>query len=123
MTPNKMPKKLTPTELKTYEGILQHMLSVLSGDINQLEQEALGQGEVCTECQGDGGADSYAQEFSLELLEHEETTMREGRLSPGRRKTGMTQSWKTARSLASSFPVRSDNRCPRKSQRPVEASA
>jgi RNA polymerase-binding transcription factor DksA len=72
-----MPKKLTPAELKTYEGILQHMLSVLSGDINQLEQEALGQGEVRTESQGDGGADSYAQEFSLELLEHEETTMRE----------------------------------------------
>jgi len=72
-----MPKKLTSTELKTFEGLLQHVLSVLTGDIDQLEQEALGQGSARVESQGDGGADSYAQEFSLELLERDEATVRE----------------------------------------------
>lgn len=70
-------KRLTPKELEDYELRLRTMLSVLTGDIDRLEQEALGERGVPQEVSAEGGTDSYSQEFSLELLERDESTVRE----------------------------------------------
>lgn len=70
-------KRLTQKELEDYELRLKAMLSVLTGDIDRLEQEALGERGVPQEVSAEGGTDSYAQEFSLELLERDESTVRE----------------------------------------------
>lgn len=73
-----MPKKqLTPKELEDYENRLKHLLGALTGDIDKLEQEALGDRTASLEASADGGTDSYFQEFSLELLERDESTVRE----------------------------------------------
>lgn len=53
------------------------MVSVLSGDIGNLEEEALGSSESNKDGLRDGGSDGYNLEFSLQLLERDESTMRE----------------------------------------------
>jgi len=70
-------KQLSPKELEDYEARLKHLLGALSGDIDKLEQEALGDRTSSLEASADGGTDSYFQEFSLELLERDESTVRE----------------------------------------------
>jgi len=65
-------KKLTAKDLKHFEAQLRLMLSVLQGDIDHLQADALGNGER-QDLQGDEG-DGYNVEFSLELLEHDEQT-------------------------------------------------
>ena len=65
-------KKLSDSDLKHFEAQLRMMLSVLQGDIDHLQADALGDGER-PEQQGDEG-DGYNAEFSLELLQHDEQT-------------------------------------------------
>lgn len=81
-------KRLTAKELEDYEQRLRAMLAALTGDIDRLEQEALGERGVPQEVSAEGGTDSYSQEFSLELLERDETTVREVLSALERIKTG-----------------------------------
>jgi RNA polymerase-binding transcription factor DksA len=83
-----MTKKPTPKELADYEARLRSLLAVLTGDIDKLEQEALGERAVPQESSAEGGADSYSQEFSLELMERDESTVREVLLALERIKAG-----------------------------------
>ena len=71
------PKKLTQKELQDYEERLRTMLQVLSGDINRLEEEALGDDNPISDTTGEAGTDSFSQEMNLELLERDESTLRE----------------------------------------------
>lgn len=66
-------KKPTEKDLAFFQAQLQMMLGLLTGDIRRLEQEALGEGRH-GEKQGDEG-EGYHQEFSLELLQHDESTV------------------------------------------------
>jgi RNA polymerase-binding transcription factor DksA len=74
-----MVKKLNPKELGSYREQLVKLRGILTGDIKHLQQEAFGaDGErPSTEGEAEGGSDSYAQEFSLELLERDENALRE----------------------------------------------
>ena len=83
-----MAKKLNPKELEDYEARLRALLAMLTGDIDKLEQEALGERAAPQESSAEGGADSYYQEFSLELLERDESTVREVLLALDRIKSG-----------------------------------
>ncbi len=65
-------KKLSATDLEHFEAQLRLMFSVLQGDIDHLQTDALGDGGR-QETQGDEG-DGYNVEFSLELLQHDEQT-------------------------------------------------
>jgi RNA polymerase-binding transcription factor DksA len=53
------------------------MLAVLSGDIESLEKDALGDEGVHVDRDVDEGGDVFSQEISLELLERDEKTLRE----------------------------------------------
>ena len=71
-----MTRKPTPKDLETFEHTLRLMLGALTGDIKNLENDALGNGKELPKVSSeDGGADAYAQEFSLELLERDENTV------------------------------------------------
>ena len=70
-------KQFSPKELEDYEARLKLLLGALTGDIDKLEQEALGDRTSSLEASAEGGTDSYFQEFSLELLERDESTVRE----------------------------------------------
>lgn len=83
-----MSKKLTTKELEDYDQRLRALLAVVTGDIDKLEQEALGENALPTEASPDGGSD-YSQEFSLQLLERDETTVREIMAALDRIKTGV----------------------------------
>lgn len=83
-----MTKKLTPKELEDYEARLRSLLAILTGDIDKLEQEALGEHAQPQDASSEGGADSYFQEFSLQLLERDENTVREVLSALDRIKTG-----------------------------------
>ncbi|MFN0006734.1 MAG: TraR/DksA family transcriptional regulator [Planctomycetota bacterium] len=73
-----MPKKqLSAKDLEEYQQRLTALLGALTGDIDKLEQEALGDRTAALEPNSEGGTDSYFQEFSLELLERDESTVRE----------------------------------------------
>lgn len=65
-------KKLSTSDLKHFDGQLRLMWSVLQGDMQHLQKDALGDGQR-PEVQGDEG-DGYAAEFSLELLQRDEQT-------------------------------------------------
>lgn len=82
-----MSKKLSTKELEDYNERLRALLAVVTGDIDKLEQEALGENALPTEASPDGGSD-YSQEFSLQLLERDETTVREIMAALDRIKTG-----------------------------------
>jgi len=66
-------KKPTKKDLEDFERQLRMMLGVVTGDIGKLEVEALGNGR---DHQGDEG-EGYFQEFSLELLQRDESTLQE----------------------------------------------
>ena len=73
-----MPKKLTPKELVAFESVLSHMLAVVSGDIQNLQMEALGDGSEHNKVSAeDAGGEINAMELSLELLERDEHTVQE----------------------------------------------
>lgn len=72
-----MPRKPSATALKTFRAHLEAMRREICGDINQLEQGALGATpeKVAADGASGGGSDSFSQEFSLELLERDEDTL------------------------------------------------
>jgi DnaK suppressor protein len=79
-------KKLSDKDLQHFDAQLRLMLSVLQGDIDHLQADALGNGER-PEVQGDEG-EGYFAEFSLELLERDEQTAQDvlealGRIEDG----------------------------------------
>lgn len=73
------PRKPTKKDLEYYEAALRHMLGLLTGDIRTLEHETLGDGaghghgDVIEE----GGGDGYFQELSFELLQRDESAVRD----------------------------------------------
>lgn len=73
-----MAKKLSAAEQKQFEQVLKHMLGVLSGDIKNLQHEALGDGSGQSNVSAeDSGSEINAMELSLELLERDERTVSE----------------------------------------------
>lgn len=73
-----MAKKLNEQDLERYGALLRHMLGVMSGDIANLEVETtpeVREGEILSS--DDVGAEVSAVELSMELLQHDEKTMRE----------------------------------------------
>lgn len=70
-------RKPNAKDLEYFEGLLRHVLQVLNGDIRNLEEEALGPGAESRSKNSEDGGDAYAQEFSLELLERDESTVLE----------------------------------------------
>jgi RNA polymerase-binding transcription factor DksA len=70
-------KQLNAKDLAEYQNRLTALLGALTGDIDKLEQEALGDRTASLEPNAEGGTDSYFLEFSLELLERDESTVRE----------------------------------------------
>jgi RNA polymerase-binding transcription factor DksA len=73
----KAKKQLNAKDLAEYQNRLTALLGALTGDIDKLEQEALGDRTASLEPNAEGGTDSYFLEFSLELLERDESTVRE----------------------------------------------
>ena len=73
-----MTRKLSTRDLESYASLLRRMLASVRGDIDSLEQEALGDGaaDAGATNQGDEGA-GYSLDTSLELLERDEATERE----------------------------------------------
>lgn len=72
-----MAKKPTSDELEQYEAMLRKMLGVLTGDIEDLEHEALGESTLDVKSRSDDGGDAYMQELSLDLLQRDEHTVGE----------------------------------------------
>lgn len=73
-----MAKKLNEQDLERYGALLRHMLSVLSGDIANLETETtleVREGEILSV--DDVGTEVSALELSMELLQHDEKTVAE----------------------------------------------
>jgi RNA polymerase-binding protein DksA len=85
-----MAKKLTPKDLDAFRQMLLHARAVVSGDMSLLEEEALGaksQRDSADQRPGDT-SDGYYQVFNLELLERDQSTLREiddalGRIQEG----------------------------------------
>lgn len=74
-----MAKKLTSKDLESYRALLLRLRSEISGDIDDLENDAFAtDGErASVDNPADIGSDSFAQEFSLELLQRDEVTLAE----------------------------------------------
>jgi len=70
-------RKPSSKDLEQLETLLRRMLSAVSGDIQELEHETLGDGASHTRPKEDDGGDGYFQELSLELLQRDENTVRE----------------------------------------------
>ena len=72
-----MVKKPSNDELDRYRAVLLHLRREISGDIGHLEEDAFPtDGErVSVDNLADIGSDNFAQEFSLELLEHDGETL------------------------------------------------
>ena len=73
------PNSTCSVELRKYEHTLRQIRSVLAGDIDSLEADAFDtDGERSSvDNPADHGSDSFAQEFSLELLARDEATVGE----------------------------------------------
>lgn len=74
-----MVKKFSPKDLEVFRTSLQRARAVLSGDMSQLQEEALGNGSAAggQETHAGDTSDGYYQEFNLELLQRDESTLRE----------------------------------------------
>lgn len=74
-----MVKKLSSKDLDLFRNSLQRARAVLSGDMSQLQEETLGTGSHAAhhEVHAVDSSDGYYQEFNLELLERDESTLRE----------------------------------------------
>ncbi len=70
-------KKPTAQDIKRYRELLEVLRRELSGDIHNLENDAfLNDGErASADNPADNGSDSFAQEFSLELLQRDGQTL------------------------------------------------
>jgi RNA polymerase-binding protein DksA len=82
-----MAKKPTQKDLEELRSSLVNARAALTGDINQLESEALEPGGAPAAAEGDTGA--HHQEFSLELLERDGLTLREVEEALGRIEEGV----------------------------------
>jgi RNA polymerase-binding protein DksA len=74
-----MAKKLSSKDLQAFRDLLLHARAVVSGDMSLLEEEALGdkaQRDVADLRPADS-SDGYYQELNLELLERDQSTLRE----------------------------------------------
>jgi len=74
-----MPKKLSAKDLSAFKDMLTQIRGVLSGDMSHLEEEAFGVGgnRDTSDLRVGDTADGYYQEFNLELLERDQSTLRE----------------------------------------------
>ena len=74
-----MTKKLSPDDLERFRLLLERMRREIAGDITSLEIDAFPvHGErASADNPADNGSDSFAQEFSLELLARDEGTLAE----------------------------------------------
>ena len=69
-------RKPTSTDLKIYRDTLRAMRRELAGDINHLEAGAfIEAGKSASPDPADNSSDSFAQEFSLELLQRDGQTL------------------------------------------------
>jgi DnaK suppressor protein len=74
-----MVKKLNQKDLEGYRDLLIRARAVVSGDMSLLEEEALGNkgARDTSDLRPGDTADGYYQEFNLELLERDQSTLRE----------------------------------------------
>lgn len=85
-----MSKKLNAKELESYRALLIQLRGEMSGDINALEADAFSTDgdRLSVDNPADIGSESFAQEFSLELLQRDEATLVEIDEALERVKTG-----------------------------------
>jgi DnaK suppressor protein len=74
-----MSKKLNPRDLESYRLLLSQLRREVSGDISDLEADAFSTDgdRLSVDNPADIGSESFAQEFSLELLQRDEATLAE----------------------------------------------
>lgn len=73
-----MTRKMTPVDVAKYKGILLRFLDHLSGDIHELESETAQACRRAREASSDDvGEEVLAVEFSFDLMERDENTVRE----------------------------------------------
>ncbi|MFT5287030.1 MAG: DnaK suppressor protein [Planctomycetota bacterium] len=72
-------RKLNDKDLAAFKALLIRIRGVLVGDISKLEVDAFGVegGRGGVDAAADGGSDRYMLEFSLELMQIDEHTLRE----------------------------------------------
>jgi DnaK suppressor protein len=75
----KKPAKLSAKDLEDLRANLVRARAVLTGDLSQLHEEAFGANGVADSSEAKAGdtSDGYYQEFNLQLLERDESTLRE----------------------------------------------
>jgi DnaK suppressor protein len=74
-----MSKKLSTRDLESYKVLLTQLRREVSGDISALEADAFSTDgdRLSVDNPADIGSESFAQEFSLELLQRDEATLAE----------------------------------------------
>jgi DnaK suppressor protein len=74
-----MSKKLNSRDLESYKELLTQLRREMSGDISSLEADAFSTDgdRLSVDNPADIGSESFAQEFSLELLQRDEATLAE----------------------------------------------
>ena len=74
-----MSKKLNAKDLESYKLLLAQLRKEMSGDISDLEADAFSTDgdRLSVDNPADIGSESFAQEFSLELLQRDEATLAE----------------------------------------------
>jgi DnaK suppressor protein len=74
-----MSRKLSGKDLEAYRVTLSHLRQEISGDISNLEEDAFSTDgdRLSVDNPADIGSESFAQEFSLELLQRDEATLAE----------------------------------------------
>lgn len=72
-----MSKKLNAKDLESYKELLMQLRGEMSGDIKSLEADAFSTDgdRLSVDNPADIGSESFAQEFSLELLQRDEATL------------------------------------------------
>ncbi len=72
-----MSKKLNAKDLESYKVLLTQLRREVSGDISDLEADAFSTDgdRLSVDNPADIGSESFAQEFSLELLQRDEATL------------------------------------------------
>jgi RNA polymerase-binding protein DksA len=72
-----MSKKLNAKDLESYKDLLIQLRREMSGDIHSLEADAFSTDgdRLSVDNPADIGSESFAQEFSLELLQRDEATL------------------------------------------------
>lgn len=85
-----MTKKLNAKDLESYRDLLIQLRREMSGDIHSLEADAFSTDgdRLSVDNPADIGSESFAQEFSLELLQRDEATLAEINEALERMRTG-----------------------------------